>query len=234
MWLWFINNQPFLFNGCSKAEIKHTFIRGACVRRVFIPPNQQPDTFLTHCGVLTPCGDTNLCQPWPRQWLVAWRHQAITWPNVDWPSVRSCGINLTTISQEMLIISILDNISKITNSGSQPHVLGANELKRLSTLTKEKNENLATHRPPIPLTKSQQCGKRVLVIMSSCDTCRGAPHEIYTLFSSVVFFVILYRGFHLNYLLMFFAVTGQCYKDKKYQFIWGNRQIPKPSKSIKH
>ena len=27
-----------------------------------------------------------------RYWLVAWRHQAILWTNVDWSSVRSCGI----------------------------------------------------------------------------------------------------------------------------------------------
>ena len=43
---------------------------------------------LTHCGVI------NLGQHWFRWWLAAWRHQAITWTNVDLSSVRSCGINL--------------------------------------------------------------------------------------------------------------------------------------------
>ena len=50
--------------------------------------------------------------------LVAWRHQAITWTNVDLSSVRSCGIYLRTISfsHEMLSIFILDTSLKITNS----------------------------------------------------------------------------------------------------------------------
>ena len=30
-----------------------------------------------------------------------WRHQAITWTNVDWSSVKSSDINIRTISQEM-------------------------------------------------------------------------------------------------------------------------------------
>ena len=35
-----------------------------------------------------------LRQHWLRQWLVAWRHQAITWTNVDFLSIRICGIHL--------------------------------------------------------------------------------------------------------------------------------------------
>ena len=38
---------------------------------------------LTHCGLVTPYGDMELGQHCLRQWLVAWRHQAITWTNVD-------------------------------------------------------------------------------------------------------------------------------------------------------
>ena len=31
----------------------------------------------------------------------AWRHQAITWTNVDLSSLRSCCINLRNVSQQM-------------------------------------------------------------------------------------------------------------------------------------
>ena len=61
---------------------------------------------LTHCGLVTPGGDIDLGQHWLRQWLVAWRHQAITWTNVDLSSLRSCGIHLTTVSQQMPYPSI--------------------------------------------------------------------------------------------------------------------------------
>ena len=44
---------------------------------------------LTHCGLVTPYGTSDLVQHWFRLWLVAWRHQAITWTNVDFLSLRS-------------------------------------------------------------------------------------------------------------------------------------------------
>ena len=50
---------------------------------------------------MTPYGNINLDQRWLRQWLVAWRHQAITWTNVDLSSVRSSGVHLSAILQEM-------------------------------------------------------------------------------------------------------------------------------------
>ena len=37
--------------------------------------------------------DTDLDQNWLRYWLVAWRHQAITWSNNDFSRVRFCGIH---------------------------------------------------------------------------------------------------------------------------------------------
>ena len=40
--------------------------------------------------------------------VVARRHQAITWTNVNLSGVMSFGIHLEVISQEMLKISILD------------------------------------------------------------------------------------------------------------------------------
>ena len=43
-------------------------------------------------------------------------------------SVRSCGLHMRAISQEILNIFILDMSLKITNIGLQPHLSGANEL----------------------------------------------------------------------------------------------------------
>ena len=62
---------------------------------------------LTHWGLVTPYGDRDLGQHWLRQWLVAWRHQAITWTNVDLSSVRSCDIPLGAISQKISQPSII-------------------------------------------------------------------------------------------------------------------------------
>ena len=42
---------------------------------------------------LWPSDIIGLGQHWLGQWLVAWRHQAITWTNVDLPSARSSGIH---------------------------------------------------------------------------------------------------------------------------------------------
>ena len=33
--------------------------------------------------------------------LVAWRHQAITWTNVDLPSLKSCDVHLRAISLDI-------------------------------------------------------------------------------------------------------------------------------------
>ena len=44
---------------------------------------------LTHWGLVTPFGEIDLGQLWLRKWLVALRHQAITWTNVDLSPVRS-------------------------------------------------------------------------------------------------------------------------------------------------
>ena len=65
------------------------------------------EMLLTQCGLVTPYGDRDVGQLWLRQWLVAWRHQAITWTNVDWSSVKSSDIHIRTISQEMSQPSII-------------------------------------------------------------------------------------------------------------------------------
>ena len=50
------------------------------------------------CRLTAPSHYLLVSQHWFRQWLVAWRHQAITWTNVDLSWVRSCGIRLRTSS----------------------------------------------------------------------------------------------------------------------------------------
>ena len=49
---------------------------------------------LNNCGLVTLYGDRELGQHWLREWMVTWRHQAITWTNVDLSSVRSGDIHL--------------------------------------------------------------------------------------------------------------------------------------------
>ena len=78
---------------------------------------------------MTPYGHVDLGQHWFRYWLVAWRHQAITWTNVDLSSVRSCGIHVRTISQEIPQPSITKISLKITSLEFISNLLGANELK---------------------------------------------------------------------------------------------------------
>ena len=48
----------------------------------------------TYYGFVMPFGNMDLDQHWLRQWLVAWRHQAIIWTNVDYPSQKFCDIYL--------------------------------------------------------------------------------------------------------------------------------------------
>ena len=63
-------------------------------------------------------GNIDLCQQLnigSGIWLIAWQHQAFTWTNDNWSSVRSCGFPLWVILQEMLKISILDMSLKIIN-----------------------------------------------------------------------------------------------------------------------
>ena len=65
---------------------------------------------LTHYGLITPYGDIDLYQNWLRFYLDhvdVWQHQAITWTNVDLPSVESFGIHMCVISLEMLKLSIM-------------------------------------------------------------------------------------------------------------------------------
>ena len=84
----------------------------------------------THCGLMMPYGDKNLGQHWLRWWLVAWRHQVITWTNVDWSSVKSSDIHIRAISHEMPQSSITKICLKITCLKFHSNFPGANELSK--------------------------------------------------------------------------------------------------------
>ena len=79
---------------------------------------------LTHCSLVTPYGDIELSQYWPRKWLFAWRHQAITWTNIELSKVF-CGIYLRAISQKVLInliCSLCWKITLLTHWGRVTHI----------------------------------------------------------------------------------------------------------------
>ena len=55
---------------------------------------------------MTPYRDMELSQPRLGYWLVAWRHQAITWTNVNLSSVKSLGIHVKALSLDDVKIPI--------------------------------------------------------------------------------------------------------------------------------
>ena len=84
-----------------------TFIMGIPIlvrRYLYINSLWPRDAIWRHRSVLT------LAQVW----LVAWRHQAITWTNVDLSSIRSSDIHLRAISQEIPQPSVTIICSKTT------------------------------------------------------------------------------------------------------------------------
>ena len=83
---------------------------------------------LIHYGLLTPYGNIDLCKYWPRHWLVAWRHQAITFTNVDLSPVKSSAINLRASSREISQPSISKISLKIVYLKFHSIIPGPNEL----------------------------------------------------------------------------------------------------------
>ena len=69
-----------------------------------------------------------LGQYWLRWWFVAWQHQAVTWINVDWSSVRSSDIHIRAFSQERPQPWITKIRLKITYLKLHSNFPGANEL----------------------------------------------------------------------------------------------------------
>ena len=90
---------------------------------------------LTHCGLVTPYGGRDLGQYWFRQWLVAWRHQAITWTNVDWSSAKTSDIHIRAMSQQMPQSSITKIRLKVTYPKFHSNFPGASELTRCRLVT---------------------------------------------------------------------------------------------------
>ena len=94
---------------------------------VFIYVSVNFGFFLTYCGPVMPYGGKHLGQHWFRQWLVAWRHQAITWTNVDL-SLRSSDVHLRAISLEISQPSVTNISLKIIFLRFYWNLPGANEL----------------------------------------------------------------------------------------------------------
>ena len=82
-----------------------------------------------HCGLVTSYGYSDRGQHLLRQWLVAWRHQAITWTNVDLSGNVFCSIHLRAISfiePRNLFRNIRPGITGILQL--LPHLPGTNKL----------------------------------------------------------------------------------------------------------
>ena len=97
---------------------------------------------LTHCGLVMPYGYKDLGQHCLWQWFVAWRHHAITLNNVDFSSVRFCGIPLRVISHKVpeLIFNMMG--LKIILLNLLSHLPGANESKPKITYAQSKYQSL--------------------------------------------------------------------------------------------
>ena len=81
---------------------------------------------------MTLYGDIDPGQHWLWQWLVVWWHQAITWTNVAWSSVKSNDIHIRAISQEMPQPSITKICLKITCPKFHSSFPGTTELMTLN------------------------------------------------------------------------------------------------------
>ena len=77
--------------------------------------------YLTHCGPVTRYGDIDLGQHWFRQWLVAWRHQAIAYNiNVAFTSMGFYGKFTRSIHESLTHNMFGDYTFKITNITISP------------------------------------------------------------------------------------------------------------------
>ena len=132
---------------------------------------------------------------WLRQWLVAWRHQAITKTDVDQSSVRPCGIHLQAISQEILKISICNKefvncyltitttfprdqwVDTESISMSWPHHVKPSQLVLLSTVMcvamswHWRINDMSTHRFPLS-TRALSIHSNCICLMTHIMTCR--------------------------------------------------------------
>ena len=83
---------------------------------------------LIHYYLVLLYGDIAQGQHWLRWWLVAWRHQAITWTNVVFSLVMISGVYLRAISQQLsqgtVVYNKFENILlKLTVTSTSPRDL---------------------------------------------------------------------------------------------------------------
>ena len=76
---------------------------------------------LIQCGLVAPYGVIDLGQHWLRVCFATWRHQAITWINVDLPSIGSSDIHLMAISQDITQSENTKFCLKITHINFHPN-----------------------------------------------------------------------------------------------------------------
>ena len=91
------------------------------------------DAKLTHCCLVTPYRGKDLGRHWFRKWLVAWRHQAITWTNVEL-ALKFSDVHLRAISLELSQPSITKISLKFIFLRFYWNIPAANELKSVDSL----------------------------------------------------------------------------------------------------
>ena len=94
-----IHVRYFQLNGSNGTPIDSEIVEQICTIAITWlgkVSTYQEHVELTHCGLMRPYGDIH----WPRKWLVASRHLAIIWANVDLSSSMAfCDIHIRAISQ---------------------------------------------------------------------------------------------------------------------------------------
>ena len=97
---------------------------------------------LNHYAPMTPYGDIHWGQHWVKKWLVAWRHNAIAWNNVDFFLTKFCDIHLRAISQIVakLLVCIISWKSILLRI--MPHLSKANKKKYLDPAPSKYKEAL--------------------------------------------------------------------------------------------
>ena len=110
---------------------------------------------LTHCGLVKPHGVRDL----------AWRHQAITWTNVDWSSVKSSDIHIRAISQEMPQPLITQIPWKITYLKFHSNFPGANRWVKSLHLASESGIYGCLIFKWVAMTSVKDYGNRTIVII---------------------------------------------------------------------
>ena len=117
-WVWCVSNYRW---HCMTMAVRLLAIC-SWTTAALLPPG------LTHCGLVMPYGGIDWGQHWLRWWLVAWRHQAITWTNVGDSLMRCCGIHLRAILHRVPKLLFHTMNLKIILLKLLPHPPKANEL----------------------------------------------------------------------------------------------------------